>query len=329
MPNSTLRLLIAVALLLTASPALAQRPGPPISVEIHGQVRFANGGAPAEHVLVRLEKLDGGVAGQMLTDRSGKFRFSGLAQTQYVVSVRASGFKEAQQQVNLQTATSEYVLLQLAPAMATAAPASPPGLVSANVPAEAQKEFIKGQAALLESKKIEEGVRHLEKAVSLYPDFLEAQLLLGTAYMDARKWEKAERALRRALEINPKTAPALFALGEVYRQQGNYVEAEQALQEGLQLDARSWQGHFTLGRVYFALGDLAKAGPEAGRTIQLKPDFAEAHLLAGNILLRARRPEHALPLFEEYLRLDPKGAFAAQTRETIEKIKRALAEKKQ
>ncbi len=34
-------------------------------------------------------------------------------------------------------------------------------------------------------------------------------------------------------------------------------------------------------------------------------------------------------MYEEYLRLEPKGQYAAQTREMVEKIKKALAEKKQ
>jgi len=328
------RAFASLILVLTAAPVLAQRSSspPPIPVEVHGQVRLANGGAPAENVLVRLERMGSGIAGQMTTERSGKFRFSGLAQTVYTLSVRAPGFREIQQQVDLQTATSEYVLLQLVPDKDAVAPDAPSTdslkLLDANVPDEARQELMQAQAALLERKQPEEGVGHLEKAIKIYPHFLEAQLMLGTAYMDLRQWEKAERALRRALEINPQTAAAHLALGELYRQQKRYPEAEKSLQAGLKLDARSWQGHFALGRLYFDQGDLAKAGPEVGRAIQLNPDYAEARLLAGNILLRARQPENALTMFEEYLRLNPKGPFATQTREMVEKLKRALAEKK-
>src|SRR4026209_739393 len=49
-------------------------------VEIHGQVRFADGGAPAANVVVRLESYDGGGGSisEAFTDRLGKFRFSNL-----------------------------------------------------------------------------------------------------------------------------------------------------------------------------------------------------------------------------------------------------------
>jgi cytochrome c-type biogenesis protein CcmH/NrfG len=302
----------------------------PISVEINGQVRYANNSAPADKVLVRAEFFSGGDAGQTLTDQTGKFRISGLTPAVYVVTVRAPGYVESRQQVDLQTTSREYLQFQLAPEKSP--PDKPTDLsrmVDARVPAEAQKEFDEGRAALLEEKKIEVGISRLEKAVNLYPNFLEARLLLGTAYMDVRQFDKAERELRQTLKINPKTAAAYFGLGEVYRRQQKNDEAENALQEGLKLEPKSHQGHFTLGLVYFAKGDIAKAGPEVGQALQLKPDYAEAYLLAGNLFLKARNAASALQMFEEYLRLEPNGQSAAQTREMVEKIRKAMAEKKQ
>jgi tetratricopeptide (TPR) repeat protein len=321
----------AVILASSAPDVRAQRDGVMGSAEVHGQVRYAVGGAPAERVLVRVERYDGGLVGQSLTDSSGAFRFSGLEKAQYTVTVRAAGYRDAQQQINLKTSTSEYVVLQLAPDRSEtdkSAAALSPGIIDANAPPEAQKEFTLGRKALLDEKKVDEGRRHLEKAISLYPNFLEAQLLLGTAFMETRDWRNAEVALRRAVEISPKTAQPYIALGEVCRQQARYQDAEKVLLEGLKLDERAWQAHFTLGRVYLALNDLAKAGAAAGHALQLKPDLAEGYLLAGNILLRARKPEDALPMFEEYLRLAPKGESVTETREVVTKIKRALSEKK-
>ncbi len=331
MRQPTLCIFAVIILVILAPAGWAQRDGPISSAEVHGQVRYAVGGAPAERILVRVERYGGGLAGQALTDRNGAFRFPGLEREQYTVTVRAPGFREAQQQINLKTSTSEYVVLQLTPdrdASERAVPALAPGVIDANTPLEAQKEFTLGRKALLEDKKIDEAHRHLEKAIRLYPNYLEAQLLLGAAFIETRDWRKAEVALRRAIEINSRAAQSYFALGEVYRQQERYREAEKVLLDGLKLDDRAWQGQFTLGRVYFALNEVAKAGESAGRALQIKPDLAEGYLLAGNILLRARKPENALPMFEEYLRLAPKGESAPETREIVTKIKRALSEKK-
>jgi tetratricopeptide (TPR) repeat protein len=326
--------LMAVLLIFSSGvvSAIAQRTTRPfpVSVEIKGQVRYADNSAPADKVLVRLEFFSGGVAGQTLTDQTGKFNFTGLTPAVYIVTVRAAGYTESRQQVDLQTTYRENLQFQLSPEKSD--PAKPTELsriVDARVPPEAQKEFDEGRAALLEEKKIEVGISRLEKAVNLYPDFLDARLLLGAAYMDARQFDKAERELRHCLKINPKLAAAYFGLGDLYRRRQKNDEAETALQEGLKLEPKSPQGHFTLGQVYFAKGDLAKAGPEVGQALQLKPDYPEAYLLAGNLFLKARKAPNALQMFEEYLRLEPKGEYAAQTREMVEKIRKAMAEKKQ
>ena len=335
MSHAISRLLCALLFTIAwAGAASAQREGNPFPLRrtITGQVRFAQGGAPAENIIVRLDSFAGGYVGEERTDRLGKFRFTGLAAAQYVVTIRMPGYREIQRQVELETNPSDYLQLQLTPEKPGAAAPAPDGsvgrTVDANVPAEAHAELEKGRAALLDRKKIEEALTHLEKAVRIYPRFYEAQLLLGTAYMDAGRWEQSAAALGRARALNPKSGAALFALGEVYRHQKKYDEAERALNEGLAIDEKSPAGHYTLGRVYWDRGDYAKAGPQVGRAIQLKPDFAEAHLLAGNILLRARQGENALTEFEEYLRLAPNGEFAGQARQMVEKIKKALAEKK-
>ncbi len=302
-----------------------------LPVTVHGQVRYAHGGAPAENVLVRLESFNGGLDGEMMTDRTGKFQFSGMPPAQYVIKIHLPGFMDQQRQVDLQTTTSDYVLFQLLPETKAADSVAPARtkLVDANVPAEAQREFERAQSALQSegADRLDECARHLERAISIYPKFLEAELRLGTVYMDLNQPDKAERALRGALEINPNTPNAFFALGELKLQQKKYSESEKMLRDGLNLENRSWQGHFTLGRVYWNTGDLAKAGKQVAITLQLNPKLAEAHLLGANILLRAGKREDAALEFEEYLRLAPNGQYSDQVRETIRRLKVALNQK--
>ena len=320
---------LAVLLSCSAAPAAAQVRSAIEPVEIRGQVRYTNG-SPAFDVIVRLEKQSGGYEGEQRTDRLGKFRFPNLSPVQYRISVRHPGYREIDREVNLVMQSSDYVQLTLV-ADAVAVPTSPAGMsgvVNANVPPEAQKEFEKGRVAVQDAKTLDEGLQHLEKAVQLYPAFLEAQMLLGTVYMDEKRWDAAESVLRKVLTLNPKTAPAYFALGEVYRRQKKYAEAEKELQAGLKLDDKSAQGHFTLGRVYYETGDIAKAGPQVGTALQLNPKLAEGHLLAGNILLKARQAENAMTEFQAYLLLAPNGEFAPQARDLVAKIKQALATKK-
>jgi Flp pilus assembly protein TadD len=333
MPRSTFRLLTtAIFLSLAASPALAQtgQRGPALPAQVHGQVRYAHGGSPAFNILVQIEKSSGGVVAQEMTDHSGIFTFTNLTREQFYVKIHTPGYKDVQQWVELNTSLNQYLILTLEPDGTSTASSTgnTTGVVAANVPFKAQEEFKVGSAAVLDKEKLSEGITHLEKAVQISPNFFEAYQMLGAAYMDNHQLDKAEIALRRAMEINPKKAEPYFALGEVYRQQKKYAEAEKTLLAGLKIDDSSWRGHLVLGQVYWDMGKIVQAGPHVGKALQIKPDLAEGHLLGGNILLRARQAENALVEFEEYLRLEPHGRYASQTREMIAKIEKALAEKK-
>jgi tetratricopeptide (TPR) repeat protein len=199
-------------------------------------------------------------------------------------------------------------------------------VVDARVPLAARGEYARGRSELAK-KNIPAAITHLENAISNYPEFFEARLLLATAFMDLREWAKAEAALTEAVNIRPDDPNALLALGEVHWRQKHYPDAEKLLLEGLKLDDKSWHGHFTLARLYWDQNQLLKAAPAVGRTLQLKSDFGEAHLLAGNILLKLNQHERALIEYQEYLKLEPKGQFAPQTRELVDKLSKAIAGK--
>ena len=332
-------LIVPAAIIVAGTLSFAQEsknPGATLAGQITGQVRFAENNQPAFNVLVSCDSFTGGLVAQVFTDRSGRFRFTNLGPSQYNITVRLAGYITEQQTVELLTAPSGYVQFQLRSDGIKPA-GTPPSTINANVPAEARKEFDQAEAGLSGGKKesLEEAVRHLERAVKLYPQFVEAELMLGTVYMDLGQWDKAEQALKRTIEIDPKAANAFFALGELYLKQKKTSEAEQTLLKGLELQQGSSQAHVSLARVYWEMAsqikDDAQARPaleksyeQIKKSLELNPNFAPAHLLKGNLFLRVRRVTDAQHEFEEYLRLDPKGPFAEQARATVEKIKKAL-----
>ena len=317
--------------LIICSPLFAQRDRDTYSsasansLEVVGQVRMAESGLPADRIPVRLERFGGGIVDQIDTDSRGRFRFPNLARGYYKVIVNAPGFTPAQQDADLQVVFRAYLVFELATEKLT--PTALLDVIDARAPSEARDQLMRGREAL-GKKSYEEAVGHLQRAIDLYPEFYEAHLLLGTALMDAREWKKAETAFQKAVELKAGSAAAIIPLGEVYWRQKRYDEAEKILMQGLKLDDKSWHGYFTLARLYWDLDNIAKAAPAVGRTLQLKPDFAPGHLLAGNILLRINQRERALAAYQEYLRLEPKGEFAQQTRELVQKLSKAIVENK-
>lgn len=320
MLRSMFRALCVIA--FAAFPLFAQGDSsfPGSSLEVVGQVRLAGGQAPVETIIIRLENFNGGLADQTRPDTSGRFRFSNLRAGQYVVSAQVAGFISDRQQVEVSPRFMRraQVFLNLSPERTDSS--GPAEVIDVRVPVTARNEYARGRAALIE-RRIETAIAHLERAIGIYPDFFNAQSLLGTAYIGARQWDRAENPLRRAIEINPQAVAVLISLGEVYRRLGRHTEAEARLQEALRIDDQLWQGHFTLGRVYWEMGDMRKAGLHIGRTLQLNPNYPDARLMAGNIFLRVNLRQNALIEYEEYLRLAPNGEFAAQAREIIQRLR--------
>lgn len=328
-----LRLLPLAVFLFVVSSVCAQRErdtytNNSLTFEVSGEVRLADSGQAAMGVPVRLERFSGGIVDQIVTDSRGRFRFPSLQRGYYKIIVNAPGFRPAQQDADLQVVFRTFLVFELIADSMKNASGLPPltDVIDARVPAAARQDYENGRAALTRNN-YKEGIAYLEKAALGYSNFFEAQLLLGMAFIDLKDWEKAEKALLRAEDIRPQNATAMIYLGEVYWRQKRNADAERSLREGLKLDQKSWHGHYTLGRLYWDMGEVVKAGGPIGMTLQLKPELAEAHLLAGNILLRVNQRERALIEYREYLRLAPKGEFVGQVQELMRKVEKTLPEK--
>ena len=280
------------------------------------------------------------MVGQVRTDSGGRFHFENLGPSQFTVSIRQPGYLPVSETVEMQTTSNAYVQFLLKPDP-NWAPSAPGSVVDANVPAEAQKEFEKGEAAIATGKKedIQVAIAHYQRSLTIYPQFLKAQLKLGTVYGDLGDWTKAEQSLKKTLELDPKAYNALFALGEVYFRQKKNEEAEKVLLQGLQFEDRSPQAHLTLARVYVDMAAKikdqtenrpfrVKAYDQVNAALKYDPNIAFAHWVKGNLLVSVGRDADAQHEFEEYVRLDEKGPFVNQSKTFIERIKKELESQK-
>ena len=179
--------------------------------EISGLVRIAETGALAKNVPIRLERFSGGLVDQISTDGFGKFRFPGLARGYYTVSIAAPGFNPIQQSADLQFNFRQYLLFELTRDSSDSPDRAPDGIriIDARVPEIAREEYAKARAEFL-NKNFKAAVEHLQKALVAYPDFFDAQLMLGTSYVDLREWANAEVALNEAVRLRP--AQSIYCL---------------------------------------------------------------------------------------------------------------------
>ena len=173
------------------------------SFEVSGQVNIAGANNTARDVPVRLERFSGGVIDQMTTDARGRFRFGNLQRGYYKVIINAPGFAPAQQDADLTLLFKAYLVFNLASTDSTNTTGLGASLdvIDARIPANAREEFVRGREALAK-KNQQDATVHFCKAVSIYPEFFEAELLLGVALMDLGQWLGAETAFQRASRLS-------------------------------------------------------------------------------------------------------------------------------
>ncbi len=106
-----------------------------------------------------------------------------------------------------------------------------------------------------------------ERAVTADPEFAEACLSLGLAYLSLSEQREAEEALyqktievlKQALKVDPGLTDAYRALGLAYFHSGDMDEAILNLEASLSQGLADGKLHYALGRAYLSRGNRAKA----------------------------------------------------------------------
>lgn len=315
---------------------------------IQGQVRIEGQPAP-QGVLVYLDRSRGrdssfvtgsGELGNTMTDSRGKFSFENFDVGKenpegrvYVVTVHYPGYRSAAQIVDMTGSPTGYVNFDLRRDTSKDIPNVPPGgpgaSVSANQPSstKAQEFLAKGEDLLMNKRDPRASIKEFKKVLELDPKYAPGYVLLGTAYIQTQEWADAQSAFEKATKLEPANPTAYFGIGYVLNQQQDFSGAQKALNHSLELKPGSAEAQYELGRSFWGLGKWQDAEPHARKALEIQKDFAPAHVLMGNILLRHRDAQAALAEFTEYLRLDPQGPFAAPVKEMVAKIEKGLAQR--
>lgn len=318
---------------LIPSRVSAQAPKPTYAMQIQVQVRMQDGPAAPMGSLCEMDYQNGEPLEQGQTDSGGKCHFVPPAHAIYIIRVKAAGYLQETQRVDLQNSQTGMAFLvlrpdpnQAPPQPAEVARGTSVSAIDLSVPEPARKEYDQGQRAI-ENRDLDGGVAHLRKAIELHDQFPRAYTMLGVAYNEQKKWRDAQGALEMAVQQDPKAVEAYFQLGTCLSRQADYPAAVKALNKGLELNPdapHASAAHYELAKSYLALGQWQDANPHAARAVAMEPDVASWHILMGNINLKKGDGQGAISEFQAYLKLDPNGPSAASVHDMIPKIQAAM-----
>jgi len=170
------------------------------------------------------------------------------------------------------------------------------------VPAEAQKEFDKGNTASIKGDQ-PRALEHFQKAVRLDPEFADAFNGIGMTYAALGQLQQAADQFQKAIDLVPDHSGAAANLSIVLCKLKHYREAGEMARRALKANPSLLKLRYVLG-----ISLINEDGDKVEALDNLKRATAEipgAHLLVARILAETGRREDAARHLEDYLRSSP------------------------
>ncbi|HZU33093.1 MAG TPA: tetratricopeptide repeat protein, partial [Candidatus Angelobacter sp.] len=294
------------------------------SGSVSGKIQDENGSAMKD-VRVDLCNLNGAVVSSAYTDRSGSFEFSDVPSGSYSV-VATAGVHEERERVEV-TGWSNYVSLRLP------VNGRPQDGMNGNsitvaqyrVPGKARDEYRKAHEAV-EKGKLEDGQKHLEKALAICPNFADALTLRGVLELNQHNVTAAVTDLDKAIQVDGSYAMAYVVMGSALNMQSKYDEAIRSLQRGESLSPDYWQVHFELGKAHLGKAEYPEAVRELQKAQSLSSvDYPFIALLEGNAYLSMKQYPEAVAALQSYLQKDPTGEYSPQAHKMLDRAQAFVA----
>ena len=146
------------------------------------------------------------------------------------------------------------------------------------------------------------------------PDSGRMHQILGEAAMTQDDFPAAILQFRKSIEVDPKIPGVHYELGRAIltnaQDPAARQEAQQEFEAELRSDPADFNSEYELGEI-FRLGlHLQIAEEHFERALQLRPDFVDAHVGLGTVLVDEGKPAQAISHFAEAVRLDPDNETA-------------------
>lgn len=182
--------------------------------------------------------------------------------------------------------------------------------------------------AFLKQEQYSQAVTELEAAARLDSSQVAVFSNLARAYDGANQYDKGIGAYQRAIELAPGDGGLYNNLGQLYLKAGNVDKGIESFGKAADITPeKAGMFYYNIGVTLFNADRLEEAIAPFQKTVELEPQRAEAHYFLGVCRFRNADWVNMKPLpgtveaFETYLKLEPKGRFAAEAKQTIESIK--------
>ncbi len=201
-----------------------------------------------------------------------------------------------------------------------------------DAPSKAVHEYNEA-IAQLRSQHSPQAIEHLQKAITIYPNFVSAHNALGLAFSDMEDNSKAESEFQTAIALDPKCCGTLLNLGRLQISEQNYAAAEQNLTKAASIRPNDAVILTTLAYAQNGQQEYKQAIETVDKLHLLAhPGLGNAHYVAAAAALAlgdSATLEKELTLFLEEDPSNPLAPVARQNLDLLEKNKQAIVLHKQ
>ena len=129
----------------------------------------------------------------------------------------------------------------------------------------------------------QEAVKHLEKAIQVFPYDYQSRNNLGIVYGRLNEPEKALKEFATAMQLRPDDDAIKINLSVLYQRQKEYQKAEEVLKYLLSKDPQNANLHYRMALVYKDAGQYETAISELLTSTELAPHIINPYEELGNI----------------------------------------------
>ncbi len=191
-------------------------------------------------------------------------------------------------------------------------------------PDKAVNEFNQA-TALLRGPHSQDAIAHLQKAVTLYPQFVSARNYLGMAYLDADDPRQARSEFQAAADLDAKFPKSFVNLGRLCLSQGDFAAAEDNLNKAATLRPTDASILTMLAYAQNSNRQYRDAIDTAARVHTLDHHgVATAHYVAAMAAISLNDYATARDQLALFLQEDPANPLAANARYNLDILNRKL-----
>lgn len=151
----------------------------------------------------------------------------------------------------------------------------------------------------------EEAIKELHSTLSLAPEFVRAEELLGTIWLQKREYAQARQEYEKLLAILPGDYGAHYNLGVLDMMENRFDSALDHFKKAGRAAPQSALVHGGMGQIYLRQNRLREAQQEFSEEVRLTPNSSVAHYHLGLVFQREKLEPEAATQFRDALAHNP------------------------